>query len=262
MPGTAAYNIRTQDAVPDEIEVIPDGQRSRSASHLRDDDRPSTPGGTPVPKTVVEKVDPEQPGYGDVPGTAAYEMRTADAKPDEVVTSPIETRQNLEGEHSSKTCQVNVLTAQGEPTADHRSRSPSPSDRQPSSSRPLEGPTEASIQSWEGVTSEPALATTTHEEDGDEDESDGFGDDFDDFEQGAEGQEDDFGDFDEGTEDVPAIATSQRPAPPAPVPDSLAHLVSNISYEFSQQFDRRRDMFIVLTKSLAAYPKLFQCYHN
>lgn len=99
VPGTAAYKIRTQDAVPDEIEVIPEGLRSRSASHLREDDRPLTPGGTPIPKTVVEKVDPSQPGHGDVPGTAAYEMRTADAKPDEVITSPVQTRQNLEGEH-------------------------------------------------------------------------------------------------------------------------------------------------------------------
>lgn len=100
VPGTAAYNIRTQDAVPDEIEVIPEGQRSRSTSRLREEDRPSTPGGSPVPKTVVEKVDPDKPGYGDVPGTAAYEMRTADAVPDEVVTSPTKTRLPLEGEHS------------------------------------------------------------------------------------------------------------------------------------------------------------------
>lgn len=101
VPGTLAYKIRTQDAVPDEVEVVPDGQRSRSTSRLNDADRPLTPGGTPmppIPKTVVELVDPDQPSHGEVPGTAAYEMRMADAAPDEVLEAPEETRQNLEGE--------------------------------------------------------------------------------------------------------------------------------------------------------------------
>lgn len=80
------------------MEVVPEGTRSRSTSRLRQEDRPLTPGGTPVPKTIVEKVDPDTPSYGDVPGTAAYEMRTADATPDVVVKAPEETRKNLEGE--------------------------------------------------------------------------------------------------------------------------------------------------------------------
>ena len=108
VPGTAAYKIRTQDAVPDELEIVPDGMRSRSSSRVKDEDRPITPGGTPVPKMVVEKVDPDEPSYGEVPGTAAYEMRKADAKPDEILTSPLETRQNLEGKHSPTTSQVIV----------------------------------------------------------------------------------------------------------------------------------------------------------
>lgn len=87
VPGTTAYSLRTQDAVPDEIEVVPEGQRSRSASRvsLADTDRPKSPA---VPKIVAEKLEPEKPSYGDVPGTAAYEMRKADAKPDEIVKSP------------------------------------------------------------------------------------------------------------------------------------------------------------------------------
>lgn len=39
-----------------------------------------------VPITVVEKVDPFTPSYGEVPGTMAYDSRQADAVPD-VVTS-------------------------------------------------------------------------------------------------------------------------------------------------------------------------------
>lgn len=87
MPGTSAYQMRVQDAVPDEVEIVPEGGRSRSTSMLSASDRPSTPlspGGTPIPKTVVEKVD-DEPSHGDVPGTEAYEQRQADAVPDIVL---------------------------------------------------------------------------------------------------------------------------------------------------------------------------------
>ncbi|KAK3066078.1 hypothetical protein LTS18_002050, partial [Coniosporium uncinatum] len=58
VPGTPAYKLRTQDAVPDELEIVPEGSRSRSASsaaRLRSNSRPYSPGGSPVPKTVVER---------------------------------------------------------------------------------------------------------------------------------------------------------------------------------------------------------------
>lgn len=80
--------MRTQDAVPDEVEIVPDGQRSRSTSRVSASDRPLTPGGTPIPKTVVEKIDPDKPGHGDVPGTLAHQQRLADATPDIVVKAP------------------------------------------------------------------------------------------------------------------------------------------------------------------------------
>jgi len=99
VPGTPAYHMRTQDAVPDEIEVVPDGQRSRSGtrsrsrttSSLGQSERPDTPGGSPVPKTVVERVD-DEPAHGEVDGTLAKEMRSADAAPDEVRRAPAEAR--------------------------------------------------------------------------------------------------------------------------------------------------------------------------
>lgn len=96
VPGTHAYKLRTQDAVPDEMEIVPEGSRSRSASRLTEADRPLTPGGTMIPKTIVEKVEPDQPSHGEVPGTPAWEKRRADADPDEIVRSPVKTRQNLE----------------------------------------------------------------------------------------------------------------------------------------------------------------------
>ena len=86
VPGTDAYKIRTQDAVPDEIEVIPEGGHSRSSSRNRLD-RPVSPGGTPIPKTMVEKIDPKSPSRGDLPGTAAYSKRKADAVPDIIMPS-------------------------------------------------------------------------------------------------------------------------------------------------------------------------------
>lgn len=43
---------------------------------------------SPVPRTRVEKVS-DEPSYGEVPGTAAYDQRAEDAKPDEIaVMSP------------------------------------------------------------------------------------------------------------------------------------------------------------------------------
>lgn len=96
VPGTDAYQKRAQDAVPDEVEIIPDGLRSRSTSRVSISDRPLTPGGadrpltpggSPIPKTVVERID-DQPAHGEVPGTHAHQLRLADAEPDVIVKIP------------------------------------------------------------------------------------------------------------------------------------------------------------------------------
>lgn len=96
VPGTEAYHKRTQDAVPDEVEIIPDGLRSRSTSRVSMSDRPLTPGGadrpltpggSPIPKTVVERID-DQPSHGEVPGTHAHQLRLADAEPDVIIKIP------------------------------------------------------------------------------------------------------------------------------------------------------------------------------
>ena len=92
VPGTAAYNMRTQDAVPDEVEIVPEGvqSRSRTTSQIG---RPGSPGGNPIPKMVVEKVDPMSPSHGDLPGTPAHSKRTADAVPD--VIRPISSQSSV-----------------------------------------------------------------------------------------------------------------------------------------------------------------------
>ena len=75
--------------MPDELEIVGDTSNpsSRRTSQSQPE-RTSTPGSTPIPKTVIEKTDPEEPSYGDVPGTAAHLMRQADAVPDLVIQSP------------------------------------------------------------------------------------------------------------------------------------------------------------------------------
>lgn len=74
--------MRSQDAVPDELEIIPDGEKSRPYSRANDQDRNTARGGSPIPKTVVQKLDPTSPSHGEVPGTIAYSVRAADAAPD------------------------------------------------------------------------------------------------------------------------------------------------------------------------------------
>lgn len=92
VPGTLAYNLRTQDAVPDEVEVVPEGSRTRSSSRSRMEE-PTSPGGTPIPRTMVVRVD-EEPAHGEVPGTEAYEKRRADAVPDLVLKEPEDKQQS------------------------------------------------------------------------------------------------------------------------------------------------------------------------
>jgi len=76
--------MRTQDAVPDEVEVIPEGNTSRRGSWVNEEPGNDSARATPIPKTVVEKLDTEHPGHGEVPGTTAYKTHRADAVPDEI----------------------------------------------------------------------------------------------------------------------------------------------------------------------------------
>ncbi|KAL1648190.1 hypothetical protein SLS61_007062 [Didymella pomorum] len=163
VPGTAAYNMRTQDAVPDEVEIVPDGQRSRSTSRVSASDRPVTPGGTPVPKMIVERVD-DKPAHGEVPGTLAYEQRLADAAPDVIVKAPEPPKRDNLG-----TSPIN--------DDDDFAENDAPND----------------AEDFPKDTQEP---TQDVSEGNDAEDDDGFGD-FDEFEEGGEG-DDDFGDFDDG----------------------------------------------------------------
>jgi hypothetical protein len=85
VPGTDAYKMRVEDAQPDQIAVIPGDESTRPKSPLID--RPSTPGGHPIPITVVERVDASSATLGGLPGTSSHHVHKADAEPDVVLDS-------------------------------------------------------------------------------------------------------------------------------------------------------------------------------
>jgi hypothetical protein len=81
VPGTQAYALREGDAEPDEIAIIPDPSEP-SKPEPEQTPRSPTPGGHPIPTTVVE----ETP---DVEGSVTHpenrQRRKSDAHPDLVV---------------------------------------------------------------------------------------------------------------------------------------------------------------------------------
>jgi len=81
VPGTKAYSMREEDAAPDEIAIIPepDSGLAEQADAAEDAPRPSTPGGYPIPKTVVEETS-DAPGSISHPETEA--KHRADPHPD------------------------------------------------------------------------------------------------------------------------------------------------------------------------------------
>jgi hypothetical protein len=87
VPGTEAYRMREEDAQPDEIAIIPDPDnpsRSRAQSYVR----PPTPGGHPIPKTLVEET-PDSPGS--VTHPEVEKKHRADPPPDLVLKAGRET---------------------------------------------------------------------------------------------------------------------------------------------------------------------------
>ncbi|KAL9633539.1 MAG: hypothetical protein Q9204_003349 [Flavoplaca sp. TL-2023a] len=269
VPGTEAYNMRRQDAVPDELEVVGDTSKpsSRRTSQSRPD-RASTPGGTPIPKTVVEKIDPDTPSHGDIPGTEAFNMRQADAVPDVILQSPnaessfpdnvldsavhpsvsvpktIVTKVDEKPSHGEvpgteaydmrvEDAEPDVVETKGDPmglptSSSYRSSLPSPKPR-PSAIR-----RDSPIAADGGFGPMPSIDDGTSS--GDEREQHnistggGLDDDFDDFE--AQVDDDDFGDFDEGFEQsstATELAAPEIPLfPKSPFVSSTTYICSSI----------------------------------
>ncbi|KAI1619878.1 hypothetical protein EDD37DRAFT_613581 [Exophiala viscosa] len=224
VPGTPAYDKRTQDAVPDEVAFVSPQQTSRLSQ-----ERPTTPGGTLIPRTVVEKVDPESPSYGEVPGTTAYLQRQADATPDVILKTPepgrgrLHTEDDLEEGSAAPSIPIpeTVVTrvdsepAHGEVpgTEAHKMRALDAAPDIVEMDNGAGSSTHSSPlrQSRRRSTLTSALGENHH------DGEMHAGDDFDDFEEGAQvGVDDDFGDFDDDFQE-----------PEAEAEDAIASPVSN-----------------------------------
>jgi hypothetical protein len=260
VPGTEAYHMRENDAEPDEIAVIGDAS---APAVLDSEENPSTPGGQPIPITVVERVD-DSASYGEVPATEAYEKRQADAVPDLVVRTGDRSRSTSTSTRSraestpgdlpipiTKVEKVDSKPSHGEvpgteayemrkgdaqpDVVEEVGDAPGEKDQVSSASERLTGsgsPTSPAARSphmsharrKSSAAGKKVAPIDDYNED--EDGSDGgFGDDFDDFEEGEEDAE--FGDFDEGFQEAEAA-----PQPPTiqSLPAKPAFVSSNLYY--------------------------------
>ncbi|EDN08014.1 conserved hypothetical protein [Histoplasma mississippiense (nom. inval.)] len=236
VPGSPAYEKRVLDAVPDEIEII--GSRLPSRPQSSASIRAALPPNlAPAPRTVVEKIDPTSPSYGEEPGTLAYESHKADSAPDVILKIQEQTpqtcitSQNRRRDSGSEGSPVpeTVLSRVESPPENNSRRLFNAHRRSPSDALP------DVIQTIPDVP----------------DDDQGFGDDFYDFEEG-EGtiEEDDFGDFgeaefpqpmeitNESTAQINGVPMQQPPSPSLPplldfesiknLPDLLAATSSHL----------------------------------
>ncbi|KAE8144403.1 hypothetical protein BDV25DRAFT_166911 [Aspergillus avenaceus] len=235
VPGTRAYELREQDAVPDEVEVIPEGSRSRSTSTAGRQRSPSTPEASPIPRTIVEKIDMNEPSHGDIPGTEAYEKRKADAVPDAVMptsnaNSPSHSPESNErGSDETSTTDVDIPETVLQrvdtlPSDDATASAPQAHQRRPSDALP--DATETISDAPDGLSPpedspsqpshEPELSMTE-----DDDGAPAAADDFDDFAEEQDMGEDDFGDFDDfddGFQEPSAELPEEEPVNQTPQP--------------------------------------------
>lgn len=82
------------------------------------------------------------------------------------------------------------------------------------------------------------------------DDDDGFGDDFDDFEEGQEAEDADFGEFDDGfQEDVKSPAFESSPAPPAPSHPTIVSTVFRYDIDSTHDHYMKRSELLTLLEA-------------
>ncbi|KAK5663635.1 hypothetical protein OQA88_4066 [Cercophora sp. LCS_1] len=191
VPGTTAYQMREEDAAPDEIAYVPD-VNTQSTPETKDDAAPPTPGGHPIPKTVVEET-PDTEGSKTHP--EIIKRHGSDPHPDVVLKA--------DG-HKVVEDDTPISPALKTPVSPHARRRSSAASRR--------SPLSPAFPSPRGSAFPSSTIEDGNEDGGDDDD---FGDDFDDFEEG--GDDGDFGDFDDAGFQQPEEAQAQAPAPvPAP----------------------------------------------
>ncbi|KAK3395865.1 hypothetical protein B0T20DRAFT_47398 [Sordaria brevicollis] len=125
VPGTQAYAMREGDAKPDEFAIIPDPDAKLSTED-HDERRPSTPGGRPIPKTVVEET-PDSAGAVTHPEVEA--RHRVDSPPDILVKA---NGQKIEHEKGGDNDDTSIPPALKSPASVHSRDSSSPVLDQPS----------------------------------------------------------------------------------------------------------------------------------
>ncbi|KFZ11141.1 hypothetical protein V502_07720, partial [Pseudogymnoascus sp. VKM F-4520 (FW-2644)] len=179
VPGTAAYDQRSEDARPDELAFVEEDNDSAA--------EPVPRPLTPIPQTVLEEV-PPSPIRGHAHKPSTPKIYPADAQPDRVIHIPDSGAASAEEEGDVSGTRPRSPTSPSANESETRSRTSS-SARPPSLSPPLPPPVDAG-----------AIDEYDADADGDDDGDAGFGDDFDDFEEGDEDAE--FGDFDDGFQEA------------------------------------------------------------
>lgn len=260
VPGTDAYEMRTEDARPDEIAFIPEDEDKLNSAP------PSgavSPGGHQIPKTVVEEV-PASPVINSLSrrGTlSSHKRNPSDAMPDLVLqvedtgdASPVKSPHSETlsvPDYNSGTHEKNDDT----PGMSQYSHFPTPIDQVKSGSRTnratsypsLDGPSDDAEPDSQADADN---AKDTQNDEADEAEDDGFGD-FDDFEQGDEDAE--FGDFDEADFQEAESAPELAAAPVQSLPQIAAPLFVS---------DSRAVIFSLSISSTSSHLLLPQSSHH
>ncbi|KAK5632936.1 hypothetical protein RRF57_008650 [Xylaria bambusicola] len=210
-------------------------------------DRDNARAASPIPRTRVEKVD-DEPSYGEVPGTEAYDKRTEDASPDEIAIvqddqSPPPSSNNNTVSRSTVIPKTVVDVTDDVPGSSthnyhdrlHQADAAPDIIRKPDSigeANPIPAPLDANIQDTDDTAVDQVLKhPSIHERrkssaassitslrdkaTNDDNFDDDFGDDFDEFEEG--GEDADFGDFDDGFQQAKEPAPAQSPVNQSPV---------------------------------------------
>lgn len=234
VPGTDAYEMRTEDARPDEIAFIQEDEGKLNSAP------PSgavSPGGHQIPKTVVEEV-PASPVINSLSrrGTlSSHKRNPSDAMPDLVLqvedtgdASPVKsphTETLSVPDYNSGTHEKNDDTP-GMSQHSHFStsidqvKSGSPANRA-TSFPSLDGLSDVAGPELHAEADNSRTAQEDESDEEDQAEDDGFGD-FDDFKQGDEDAE--FGDFDEADFQETESAPEPAAAPVQSLPQIAATL--------------------------------------
>ncbi|OJD22736.1 hypothetical protein ACJ73_05912 [Blastomyces percursus] len=276
VPGSPAYEKRGLDAVPDEIEIVGNGPPSRPGSRAS---TRATLDPNMVPRTIVEKIDPSSPCYGEEPGTHGYESHKADSAPDMILKIR---EQHLSQPYITSSDQPRNSSTKGSPVPEtmlSRVESPPEHGLRRSFSAHRRGPSDALPDVIQTVPDVPGKLSpyslpnpfsdfrgtidqtrtsddhVAHDASENEPDDQALGDDFYDFEEGEENaEEDDFGDFGEAAfqqptevvnEDTAQITSVPVQQPPSPFLPPLLDFdsIKNLQDLLTATFDQLDSLF-------------------